>query len=159
MSDADASSSKGASAPSDVGEKFECNICFDQANEPVVSLCGHLYCWPCLDRWMQSQRLPSCPVCKAGIGKDKLIPIFTRGAERANPMHSSTPRPQAQRPDSTVRALLTRRSPCSPFPLAAQPERPAAESVPVLNRNVWLSRFFRSSLECAALLGGRCFFC
>lgn len=28
--------------------QFECNICFDAAREPVVTQCGHLYCWPCL---------------------------------------------------------------------------------------------------------------
>ena len=29
---------------------FECNICYDLAQSPVVTLCGHLYCWPCLYR-------------------------------------------------------------------------------------------------------------
>lgn len=28
--------------------QFECNICFDAARDPVVTQCGHLYCWPCL---------------------------------------------------------------------------------------------------------------
>ncbi|KAJ3275115.1 hypothetical protein HDV01_001254 [Terramyces sp. JEL0728] len=26
---------------------FECNICLDTASNPVVTMCGHLYCWPC----------------------------------------------------------------------------------------------------------------
>lgn len=28
--------------------QFDCNICFDSARDPVVTQCGHLYCWPCL---------------------------------------------------------------------------------------------------------------
>lgn len=29
---------------------FQCNICYELAKEPVVTLCGHLYCWPCVYR-------------------------------------------------------------------------------------------------------------
>ena len=44
---------------------FECNICLDTASEPVLTHCGHLYCWPCLYRWMQSRRSQAlCPICK-----------------------------------------------------------------------------------------------
>jgi E3 ubiquitin-protein ligase RNF5 len=31
---------------------FECNICLDTAKDAVVSLCGHLFCWPCLHQWL-----------------------------------------------------------------------------------------------------------
>ena len=30
---------------------YECNICYEVAAEPVVTMCGHLYCWPCLYRY------------------------------------------------------------------------------------------------------------
>uniref|UniRef100_A0A1I7WR90 RING-type E3 ubiquitin transferase n=1 Tax=Heterorhabditis bacteriophora TaxID=37862 RepID=A0A1I7WR90_HETBA len=45
--------------------RFECNICLDTAKDAVVSMCGHLFCWPCLVQWLDTR--PSrqlCPVCK-----------------------------------------------------------------------------------------------
>jgi hypothetical protein len=27
---------------------FDCNICLELARQPVVTSCGHLFCWPCL---------------------------------------------------------------------------------------------------------------
>ncbi|CAL8462292.1 g1823 [Coccomyxa elongata] len=65
---------------------FECNICYDLAQSPVVTMCGHLYCWPCLYRWMQVQNhCRVCPVCKAGIEQDKVIPIYGRGGDNTDP--------------------------------------------------------------------------
>lgn len=58
---------------------FECNICLEQATEPVVTQCGHLYCWKCIYEWMQQPRETLvCPVCKSGINKETIIPIFTK---------------------------------------------------------------------------------
>lgn len=28
--------------------KYECSICIETAKEPVVTKCGHLFCWPCI---------------------------------------------------------------------------------------------------------------
>jgi hypothetical protein len=39
--------------PINSGGGFECNICLDQSREPVTTLCGHLFCWPCLWRWLE----------------------------------------------------------------------------------------------------------
>ncbi|KAG2379627.1 hypothetical protein C9374_006744 [Naegleria lovaniensis] len=66
----------------DSDSMWSCNICFDTANEPVITQCGHLYCWSCLYRWMQSHSTQNlqCPVCKAGIQQDKIIPIYGRGS-------------------------------------------------------------------------------
>lgn len=50
-----------------------CPLPSQMASEPVVTLCGHLYCWPCLYRWLQVQsHCRTCPVCKAGVEKDKV---------------------------------------------------------------------------------------
>ena len=58
---------------------YECNICLESAREPVVTQCGHLYCWKCIYEWMQQPRETLvCPVCKSGIKKEALIPIFTK---------------------------------------------------------------------------------
>jgi len=27
---------------------YECNICLETATEPVITPCGHLFCWPCI---------------------------------------------------------------------------------------------------------------
>lgn len=84
---------------------FECNICLELSKEPVVTLCGHLYCWPCLYRWMQVQSYcRACPVCKAGVEIEKVIPIYGRGTETAANIQEAVklqpvpPRPVGQRP-------------------------------------------------------------
>ncbi|KAJ6402076.1 hypothetical protein OIU84_014199 [Salix udensis] len=65
---------------------FDCNICFDYAHEPVVTLCGHLYCWPCIYKWLHVQSTslasdehPQCPVCKADISHTTMVPLYGRG--------------------------------------------------------------------------------
>lgn len=27
---------------------YECNICLETASEPIITSCGHLFCWPCI---------------------------------------------------------------------------------------------------------------
>ncbi|CAN4117529.1 unnamed protein product [Withania somnifera] len=67
---------------------FECNICLDLAHDPVVTFCGHLYCWPCIYRWIHLHNIPSenqvprnpqCPVCKAEVSQTTLVPLYGRG--------------------------------------------------------------------------------
>jgi E3 ubiquitin-protein ligase RNF5 len=31
---------------------YECNICLESARDPVVTQCGHLYCWKCIYEWI-----------------------------------------------------------------------------------------------------------
>ncbi|CAL5020666.1 unnamed protein product [Urochloa decumbens] len=69
------------------GVCFDCNICLECAAEPVVTLCGHLYCWPCIYEWLRpdddagsgSSARRRCPVCKAAVSPDALVPLYGRG--------------------------------------------------------------------------------
>jgi hypothetical protein len=61
MEEAVPRSQEGPPSPKDLGGEgandddakaaFECNICYEIPQEPVVTFCGHLYCWPCLYRY------------------------------------------------------------------------------------------------------------
>ncbi|RWS19405.1 E3 ubiquitin-protein ligase RNF185-like protein [Leptotrombidium deliense] len=77
---------------------FECNNCLDTAKNTVVSLCGHLFCWPCLHQWLETK--PSrqvCRVCKAAISRDKVIPLYGRGSSKQDPRDKLPSRPPGQR--------------------------------------------------------------
>ena len=74
---------------------FDCNICLDTASEPVVTACGHLYCWPCLYRWMHArpgENTCLCPICKLVLHEGNIIPIYGRGVDRG----PATPTKQQQ---------------------------------------------------------------
>eukprot|EP01039_Chlorochromonas_danica_P007409 gene7409-8195_t len=89
---------------------FVCNICLEgvKDRDPVVTQCGHLYCWPCLYRWLNTRHGDgTCPICKAGVTQDNVIPIFIRPSvsdprsrTHAMPGNVGIPsRPQAHRPE------------------------------------------------------------
>ena len=51
-----------------------CSVCLGRASEPQVTPCGHLFCSPCIKRWLQTNL--SCPSCKAGLMPGCLVKIF-----------------------------------------------------------------------------------
>uniref|UniRef100_A0A5B7ARY9 E3 ubiquitin-protein ligase RMA n=1 Tax=Davidia involucrata TaxID=16924 RepID=A0A5B7ARY9_DAVIN len=87
------------------GGFFDCNICLDMAREPILTCCGHLFCWACF------YQLPyvystakECPVCKGEVTDKNITPIYGNG----NNTHVSEseyglkvpPRPPAHRIES-----------------------------------------------------------
>ncbi|KAL9671890.1 hypothetical protein QQ045_009463 [Rhodiola kirilowii] len=100
------SCSNGGSDSNDTGD-FECNICLELAQDPIVTLCGHLFCWPCLYRWLHHHSYSQeCPVCKALIQEEKLVPLYGRGKKREDPRSKPISgmeipnRPSGQRPET-----------------------------------------------------------
>ncbi|XP_043689899.1 E3 ubiquitin-protein ligase RMA1H1-like [Telopea speciosissima] len=78
------SGSDAATTSDNVTGCFDCNICLDYAQDPVVTLCGHLFCWPCMYKWLHFQGSSAeqhqcCPVCKADVSLTTLVPLYGRG--------------------------------------------------------------------------------
>uniref|UniRef100_A0A4W6CQ32 RING-type E3 ubiquitin transferase n=1 Tax=Lates calcarifer TaxID=8187 RepID=A0A4W6CQ32_LATCA len=90
------SSSSAAADSGNQDSTFECNICLDTAKDAVISLCGHLFWY-----WLETRpNRQVCPVCKAGISRDKVIPLYGRGSTgQQDPRERTPPRPQGQRPE------------------------------------------------------------
>jgi E3 ubiquitin-protein ligase RNF5 len=105
-----ASASASANANPTIEEqdaRFSCNVCLDPVKDPVVTPCGHLYCWPCLFRWLKTHHT-TCPVCKSGVTQENVIPIYIRGSEQdprnKTSVHSADipNRPQGRRIDAAT---------------------------------------------------------
>ncbi|KAL6999500.1 RING-type E3 ubiquitin transferase [Sarracenia purpurea var. burkii] len=86
-----------ATASESVNGCFDCNICLESAHDPVVTLCGHLYCWPCIFKWLHVQNpafeSPNCPVCKSKISRSSLVPLYGRGSASSE---SDSKKPQRE---------------------------------------------------------------
>lgn len=104
-----------AQQPNIQDARFICSICTEAVIEPVVTQCGHLYCWPCLYRWLEPGMTPVernslmgltsvvlhsanydptkriCPVCRAPCSVKRIVPIYVRtdGATASN-VYSTT---------------------------------------------------------------------
>ncbi|KAI4371272.1 hypothetical protein MLD38_019531 [Melastoma candidum] len=92
------------------GSFFDCNICFDLAREPVVSCCGHLFCWSCLYRWLHvNADVKECPVCKGEVTVKNVTPIYGRGNGKPKLEEDTSGdiplRPQARRIESLRQTL------------------------------------------------------
>ncbi|KAL2489441.1 RING/U-box superfamily protein [Forsythia ovata] len=91
-------------------ENFECNICFDLAQDPIVTLCGPLFSWPCLYIWLHiHSHSQECPICKALVAlvdEDKLVTLYSWEKNSTDPCSKSFPRmdiphrPMEQRPET-----------------------------------------------------------
>lgn len=63
------------------GNFFDCNICLDNARDPVLTCCGHLFCWPCFYQLSYAySKAKECPVCKGEVTETGIIPIYGNGS-------------------------------------------------------------------------------
>ncbi|CAN1278120.1 E3 ubiquitin-protein ligase RMA3 [Linum perenne] len=94
-----------------LGSFFDCNICFDLASDPVVTCCGHLFCWACLYTWLHLYSgAKECPVCKGEVTIKNVTPIYGRGTNISRPPEEDSTleipnRPQGRRVESMRQAI------------------------------------------------------
>ncbi|XP_047946998.1 LON peptidase N-terminal domain and RING finger protein 1-like [Salvia hispanica] len=91
------------------GSLYDCNICLELVRDPVLTCCGHLFCWACFYQveYVDS-RSKECPVCEGEVTDANLIPIYgnSSGGEGERDRERETasclnlkvpPRPKARR--------------------------------------------------------------
>lgn len=101
---------------------YDCNICLEMSRDPVLTCCGHLYCWPCF-YWLSyaHSNVRECPVCGGEVSDTSIIPIYgnVNGCNSKLKKESSInipPRPRAPRIESLRQQIINGRSSLSsPF--------------------------------------------
>ncbi|XP_052192211.1 uncharacterized protein LOC127801286 [Diospyros lotus] len=84
---------------------FDCNVCLDMAKDPILTCCGHLFCWACFYQLPYIYSVAKeCPVCKGEVMDNSITPIYGYGTS-GNVSKSEygvtiPPRPQARRIES-----------------------------------------------------------
>merc|ERR1712066_874635 len=101
-SKSDSNSTSQPPPPPPPPPEYQCNICLDTARDAVVSQCGHLFCWPCLHRWLETRPdRQECPVCKSHVTREKCTPIYSHGSDSSkDPRDKTPPRPQGRQEQS-----------------------------------------------------------
>ncbi|KAI3444942.1 hypothetical protein Pfo_001607 [Paulownia fortunei] len=94
------------------GSFYDCNICLDLARDPVLTCCGHLFCWACFYQVSDvDSTSKECPVCKGEVSDSTIIPIYGNGgSERVCETESGLkipPRPKARRVESVRQQRVT----------------------------------------------------
>ncbi|MCO5573983.1 hypothetical protein L7F22_027761 [Adiantum nelumboides] len=61
---------------------FGCSICLrDSPKEPVLTCCGHVFCWPCIFRWLTTKR--ACPLCNGCLSSPAdFTPIYSSAKDQ-----------------------------------------------------------------------------
>lgn len=99
----------------DSGGSFDCNICLDMAKEPVVTCCGHLFCWACFYQFSvdSNSNAKECPVCRGEVTDASITPIFGNGSDTRLAETETglkiPPRPPAHRVESVRQQRVNQR--------------------------------------------------
>ncbi|XP_062077507.1 uncharacterized protein LOC133782274 [Humulus lupulus] len=102
------------------GDFYDCNICLEMAMEPILTCCGHLFCWPCFYHLpYEHSNVKECPVCAGEVVESALVPIYGSGDSNYSRKSKESglefpPRPRAKRSESKRQCRINRGLPLPP---------------------------------------------
>ncbi|KAM7265132.1 hypothetical protein ACFE04_002815 [Oxalis oulophora] len=101
---------------------YDCNICFTTPKQPILTCCGHLFCWSCFYQLSYTHsNVKYCPVCKGEVKDTSIVPIYGHGSQDDDDNNNSNssnhhsniiklpPRPHAHRVEGVRQQLVNRR--------------------------------------------------
>lgn len=50
-----------------------CQLCLEPRKNTSLSFCGHLFCWFCIHKWLQTSN--ECPICRKTLNPRKIVPL------------------------------------------------------------------------------------
>lgn len=48
-----------------------CHLCSEPRKDPTSVLCGHIFCWYCIHKWLKER--PECPICRLPTEPSRLV--------------------------------------------------------------------------------------
>ncbi|XP_010525264.1 PREDICTED: uncharacterized protein LOC104803085, partial [Tarenaya hassleriana] len=121
------------------GTYFDCNICLERAADPILTCCGHLFCWSCFYQLPCSYlNVKECPVCDGEVTDDEVTPIYGNGDDcdgnkpKSEPEDCGIlvpPRPSAKRVESVRQNVSNRAIPFLPTHETIQQMRRAIDAI------------------------------
>ncbi|KAL0862176.1 hypothetical protein Bca101_041294 [Brassica carinata] len=122
------------------GGYFDCNICLEKAEDPILTCCGHLFCWGCFYQLpFIYLNIKECPVCDGEVTDTEVIPIYGNGDDDTTTTDGKTkreecgirlpPRPNAKRVESVRQKIINRGNPFIPGPETLEHIRRTIDSI------------------------------
>ncbi len=87
---------------------LHCKICSEKILDPVITLCGHPFCWGCLHDWKESKQADPfpCPVCSDAIDTRNIVPIYMATEQISKKRKERTPPPRPRTNFDFINGLI-----------------------------------------------------